>query len=324
MANPQVNLPGELPLVPINNQQPQPSVAGQPQQQAVQQPQIDTSDPINSLAGMLVTPAEREAREQKILQNKRRMIAWTGLFDGLRQLGNLYYTTQGATPQQYTDKPYQQIEQDYQDELKRQSALMANRDKYAAQLWNLQRQANEDARKKALSDAQAKWYGSREEMARLKGENDRLKAENDRKKAEKDLELKEARRKQVELKTKQMEELHPYNVQNVLARTKSALHNANRPYSSGNGGRSGSSEDPFKILAEQLHDNPDIIGPILEQEGYGFYDKQSKEFNFSKNATKGMATTATRRAQRQINQKRTGSLLPGNKSKKQKGSLLPK
>ena len=94
-------------LTQQQNQQPQSPVTEQPQQ-----PQIDTSDPINSLAGMLVTPAEREAREQKILQNKRRMIAWTGLFDGLRQLGNLYYTTKGATPQQFTDKPYQQIEQD--------------------------------------------------------------------------------------------------------------------------------------------------------------------------------------------------------------------
>ena len=98
MANPQVQLPGEAPVVmPNSNQQ-------QPQQQQTAQQQVDTSDPINSLAGMLVTPAEREAREQKMLQNKRRMIAWTGLFDGLRQLGNLYFTTKGATPQQFTDR----------------------------------------------------------------------------------------------------------------------------------------------------------------------------------------------------------------------------
>lgn len=155
MANPQVQLPGEAPVVmPNSNQQ-------QPQQQ-----QVDTSDPINSLAGMLETPAEREAKEQKMLKNKRRMIAWTGLFDGLRQLGNLYFTTKGATPQQFTDKPYQQIEADYQAELKRQDNLAKNRENYAKQLWNLKRQGVEDARKKALADAQVKWYGSREEDLR--------------------------------------------------------------------------------------------------------------------------------------------------------------
>ena len=53
---------------------------------------------------------------------------------------------------------------------------MAHRDKYAAQLWNLQRQDNEDARKKALSDAQVKWYGSREEIAQQKAELEKLKA----------------------------------------------------------------------------------------------------------------------------------------------------
>ena len=47
------------------------------------------------------------------------MLAWTGLFDGLRQLGNLYFTSKGATPQQYTDKPYQQIQQNYHNKFLR-------------------------------------------------------------------------------------------------------------------------------------------------------------------------------------------------------------
>lgn len=144
--------------------------------QQAEQPQIDTSDPINSLAGMLETPAEREAREQKMLKNKRRMIAWTGLFDGLRQLGNLYFTTKGATPQQFTDKPYQQIEADYQAEMKRQDDLAKNRENYAKQLWNLKRQGVEDARKKALADAQVKWYDDRAEMAQQKAELEKLKS----------------------------------------------------------------------------------------------------------------------------------------------------
>lgn len=174
MANPQVQLPGEAPVVmPYNNQQ------QQPQQQQTAQQQVDTSDPINSLAGMLVTPAEREAREQKMQENKRKMIAWTGLFDGLRQLGNLYYTAQGATPQQFTDKPYQQIEANYQAEANRQDALDKNRENYVKQLWSLQRQGVEDARKKALTDAQVKYYGSRDEMAQRKQELAEFKAQTD-------------------------------------------------------------------------------------------------------------------------------------------------
>lgn len=296
----------------------QPSEAVQPQQ-----PQIDTSDPINSLAGMLVTPAEREAQQQRMLRNKRRMIAWTGLFDGLRNLGNLYSVSKGAAPQRYTDNPYQTIERSFDEEQGDQDTLFKHRDDYARQLWNLQRQANDDARRNALSAAQARYYDTRDEMARLKGENDRLKAE-------KQNEVSAARKEQIELKTKQMKEMHPLQMQNIMARTKSALHNANRPYGSGRGGRSGggsSSSDPYEELATQLNDNPDIIGPILEQEGLGFYNKDTKEFNFTKNVTKGMATTANRRAAgKSTSSGRRGSLLPGGNSKstKQRGSLLPR
>lgn len=295
----------------------QPSEAVQPQQ-----PQIDTSDPINSLAGMLVTPAEREAQQQRMLRNKRRMIAWTGLFDGLRNLGNLYSVSKGAAPQRYTDNPYQTIERSFNEEQGDQDVLFKHRDDYARQLWNLQRQANDDARRNALSAAQARYYDTRDEMTRLKGENDRLKAE-------KQNEVSAARKEQIELKTKQMKEMHPLQMQNIMARTKSALHNANRPYGSGRGGRSGgsSSSDPYEELATQLNDNPDIIGPILEQEGLGLYNKETKEFNFTKNVTKGMATTANRRAAgKSTSSGRRGSLLPGGNSKstKQRGSLLPR
>ena len=50
--------------------------------------------------------------------------------------------------------------------MKRQDDLAKNRENYAKQLWNLKRQGVEDARKKALADAQVKWYGSREEDLR--------------------------------------------------------------------------------------------------------------------------------------------------------------
>ena len=257
-----------------------------------------------------------------MLRNKRRMIAWTGFFDGLRNFANLYSVSKGATPQRYTDNPYQTLEQGYQQERQRQNSLNDYRDKYATTLWNLQRQANDDARRNALSAAQAKWYDTRDEMARLKGENDRLKAEQQ-------AGVSEARRKQIELKTQQMEELHPLQKQKLQAVIKNTLHNANRPYgrSGGGGRRSSSSSDPFEELATQLNENPDVIGPILEQEGLGFYNRDTKEFSFTKNATKGMATTATRRAAGKGSSGRRGSLLPGGgngNSTKRGGSLLPK
>lgn len=295
-------------------------------EQPQQQPQVDTNDAINSLAGMLVTPAEREAQQQKMLKNKRRMIAWTGLFDGLRNLANLYSVSKGAAPQKYTDNPYQTIEHSYQQAQKEQDALNQHRDKYAMQLWNLKRQASDDARRNALSAAQAKYYDTRDEMARLKAENDKMKAEQQ-------AALTEARKKQIEAKTKQMEELHPLQKQKLEAVIKKTQHDANRPYSTGRGGGRGrstsSGNDPYEELARQLNENPDVIGPILEQEGLGFYDKDTKEFTFTKNATKGMVTTANKRASgKGTRSSGSGSLLPGSgkkgKNTQSGGSLLPK
>lgn len=154
-------------LTQQNNQQLQ---AGAVQPQQPQQPQIDTSDPINSLAGMLVTPAEKEAQQQKMLQNKRRMIAWTGLFDGLRNLANLWGVSKGATSQRYTDNPYQTIESSFSQEQQRQDALNQNRDRYANTLYNLYRQGVEDARKNKLAELQQKNY---ESLIKERGEKTR-------------------------------------------------------------------------------------------------------------------------------------------------------
>lgn len=209
MANPQVQLPGEAPLMPVNSQQPQ-QPAVQPQQPQTM-PQVDTSNAINSLAGMLVTPAEREARQQKLMENKRRMIAWTGLFDGLRNLGNLYSVSKGAAPQKYTDNPYQAIEQNYQHEIKNLDDAAKYSDNYAKQIWNLRRQASEDARKEALSAAQARYYDTRDEVARMKAENDRLKAE-------KYVQLQDGRIAKINAETGKIMELLPLNKQEIESR----------------------------------------------------------------------------------------------------------
>lgn len=171
--------------VPLTNPAGTVETAASPQysgQSAVEQtgqtmPQIDTSNAIGSLASLLgPTPAEREAMIRRAQEGKAKMAVWTGLFDGLRQLGNLYETARGASPQRYTDNPYGQIEQQYQQQLQLADNMAAYQRQYAQALYNLQRQENEDRRKELLTNAQAKYYDTRDEVSRMKAENDQLSA----------------------------------------------------------------------------------------------------------------------------------------------------
>ena len=146
-------------------------------------PQIDTSDAIGSLAGILgPSPEERAAEEARLQQHRQKMHGWTALFNGLRNLSNLYFTTKGAAPQKYGD-PHQQIEQQYQDERKRLADIQAQNQKYYAGLWNMQRQVSDDKRRDLLAEAQAKYYGTRDYAASQKAEADQQKAELERLKA---------------------------------------------------------------------------------------------------------------------------------------------
>lgn len=174
MANPQVQLPGQAPLyMPNNNQQTADNAIQQPQQQ--QPPKIDTNDPINSLASQLVTPEEREAQEQKLLKNKRKMIAWNALFGGLANLANLYSVSKGAAPQAYSDNS-QHIEAAYQDAKNRQENLFQNRDRYAQTLYNLYRQGEQDRIRNESHKAQMEWYKDRSDIAQQKAELEKYKA----------------------------------------------------------------------------------------------------------------------------------------------------
>ena len=147
------------------------------QQDQQEMPQVDTSNAIQSMAQLLgPTPAEREAQERRLLENKRKMIGWTALFDGLRQLGNLYAVSKGASPQQYTDKPYQTIEQNYQQDRQLQDSLNRYSQAYAQQLYNLQRQADQDQIRKEAHQAQMKYYENRDELAQQKAELEKMKA----------------------------------------------------------------------------------------------------------------------------------------------------
>lgn len=296
-------------------------------QQPVQQPQIDTSDPINSLAGMLVTPAEREAQQQKMLRNKRRMIAWTGLFDGLRNLANLYTVSKGAAPMKFTDNPYQTIEQSFKEEQQRQDNLNNYQDRYAKQLYDLQRQGEQDQMRREAQQAQIDYNKSRikmqEEESKRKDEYTKARNKYYEALANKNYEQAEYWR----LKADGVPAESAAKIAKDRAQAQKALSGG-----SGSGGRgrsrSSSGNDPYEELARQLDENPDGIGPILEQEGLGFYDKDTKKFTFTKNAPKGMVTTANKRAAGKKQPGKGGSLLPSNgksvKKTKSGGSLLPK
>lgn len=296
-------------------------------QQPVQQPQIDTSDPINSLAGMLVTPAEREAQQQKMLRNKRRMIAWTGLFDGLRNLANLYTVSKGAAPMKFTDNPYQTIEQSFKEEQQRQDNLNNYQDRYAKQLYDLQRQGEQDQMRREAQQAQIDYSKSRikmqEEESKRKDEYTKARNKYYEALANKNYEQAEYWR----LKADGVPAESAAKIAKDRAQAQKALSGGS---SSGGRGRSRSSSgnDPYEELARQLDENPDGIGPILEQEGLGFYDKDTKKFTFTKNAPKGMVTTANKRAAGKKQPAKGGSLLPSNgkstKKTKTGGSLLPK
>lgn len=139
-------------------------------------PKIDSENVIGSLSGILgPSPEERAAEEQKLQEHRQKMHGWTALFNGLRHLSNLYYATKGAPGQKYSD-PHQLIEQQYQDERRRLAEIHAADQKYYANLWGLYRQMNDEQRRNTLAEAQAQYYGTRDEVARQKAELDKLKA----------------------------------------------------------------------------------------------------------------------------------------------------
>ena len=122
------------------------------------QPQVDTSNAIGSLAELMgPTPAEREERERRMQEQKSKMMAWTGLFDGLRQLGNLYYTSKGASPQKFGDNLYGQVEQQYQQQRQMADAMDNYRRQYAQGMYSLRRQMEQDKLARDLQQANQDW-----------------------------------------------------------------------------------------------------------------------------------------------------------------------
>ena len=130
---------------------------------------VDSSNAIASVAELLgPTPAEREAIRARQERSRNQMAMWTGLFDGLRHLGNLYYTAKGARPQQLTD-PYKQIDENYQREVKNLDDMMAYRQNYVRQLYALQNQIENNEQGRAINKAKSDYYGALAKAAQSKG-----------------------------------------------------------------------------------------------------------------------------------------------------------
>ena len=92
-----------------------PSQVTQPQQPAYTN---NTGDPTQSVLNFLSRPSVDEIKSNRENESKKRLIL---LADALRHIGNIYNTTQGATPQQF-NSPLLEQENRYQQERQRQQS----------------------------------------------------------------------------------------------------------------------------------------------------------------------------------------------------------
>lgn len=114
---------------------------------AAQYPDASTNKPvggtIENLAKMLgPTPEERQAQQEQDNKRSANRQAWAGFFDGLRNLGNLYYTAKGATPQKLSDVNEQIRQQEERNrELKAQNEQQ--NENYYQKMYNLYNDAEQ-------------------------------------------------------------------------------------------------------------------------------------------------------------------------------------
>lgn len=125
------------------------------------------------------TPAEREAQERKLAENKAKMNGWLGLFQGLGALGDLYYASKGVNPSKPDYSAQAIMDKNATEAQQRLDNLYKNRQAYATQLYNFQRQAQADERAYKLNELQQKNYESmikdRAEKTRLQEEQNEFK-----------------------------------------------------------------------------------------------------------------------------------------------------
>lgn len=105
-------------LLPVQKEASEVEKAPEVEEDDYMQAREDTK-PVTDLKSLAAAMnPEYEEREAK---RKQKMQAWAGFFDGLRHLSNLYYTSKGAAPQQYTSS-VDAVGRVYDDERKRRLA----------------------------------------------------------------------------------------------------------------------------------------------------------------------------------------------------------
>lgn len=239
----------------------------------------------HTLAEMLgPSPAEREEQERRALDHKARIAGWAGLFDGLRHLGNLYYATKGATPQQLSN-PYEEIERNYQAERKRLDDMQRARQSYATMLHNIKRQEKTDELAERRLARQEEETKIRRQTADARNEAYRAKANGD-----------EARAAFYNAKADALEQGIPYDIAVKRATEAQKLAQARLANVRADNGGSSQGNYGYKIV-----------------EGYDGSGNKVKE----RIPTSGGGTSPQRRSGSKTN------LLPQN-NQQQGGSLLPK
>ncbi len=189
-------------------------------------PKIDKKNPISSMAQILgPTPEEQKAEQDRLQAHNRKMQGWATLFNGLRHLGNLYYTARGATPQVFNDPNKILQEQQVADE-QRQAAYQKQRQQYNKDLLALERQAEADKRAQAKLDSDTRYREFQIADLISKGKREDAKLELQKLEAEARAAGQKARAEYYAAQIADLEAQTPYKIARIQAQTNASNSSA--------------------------------------------------------------------------------------------------
>lgn len=216
----------------------QPSVSPlqvtQPQQPAYTN---NTGDPTQSVLNFLSRPSVDEIKSNRENESKKRLLL---LADALRHIGNIYNTTQGATPQQF-NSPVMEQESRYQQERQRQQRQRSMAVEQA--LAAAKQRADENYKNSTLALNAAKLQYEQEEAAR-QAKWEREKYDNQQTWKQKEFDAKQAwDEKNFGLKEKELNErIRSNKASEANARASNALSRDRLNYEKGKGSQAGKDE----------------------------------------------------------------------------------
>ena len=175
------------------------------------------------------------------------MHGWTALFNGLRNISNLYFTAKGAAPQTYNN-PHAEIEQQYQDERRRLAEIQERNRQYYTNLYTLRRQMENDR----WNREQAIQKNEREEaINQVKLELSR--AQVARQEALKDGDLMKA--KKIEEEIEQMKRMNPLLLKEKQASIEQKKAAASNSRASARRTLRNMDQDEYETVTEEEEDN---------------------------------------------------------------------